>query len=205
MERIMRSRLNNRFSLLLVGIIWMSAMAIGQATLLRYEFAPGDPGTPRRHWPASSRVQPDRSRANLVMVAHPRCPCTRASMDELAHIMAQARGLVTAHVLFYRPRRFPKDWERTALWREAAAIPGVRVLTDVDGGEARRFGVVTSGHVLLFDQCGRLLFSGGITGSRGHAGDNVGCGSVIGLLTHRVAARREMFVYGCAIRPGPAK
>jgi glyoxylase-like metal-dependent hydrolase (beta-lactamase superfamily II) len=33
---------------------------------------------------------------------------------------------------------------------------------------------MTSGHVLVYDRSGKLLFSGGIAGARGQEGDNTG-------------------------------
>ena len=56
------------------------------------------------------------------------------------------------------------------------------MLRDDDGAEARRFGAETSGQTLLYDEHGALLFSGGITGARGHAGDNAGRASLVALL-----------------------
>jgi hypothetical protein len=76
------------------------------------------------------------------------------------------------------------------------------VLADPDGREARRLGVMTSGHVLLYDRAGRLLFTGGITGSRGHEGDNVGCESVIRLLRGEGGARHRNDIFGCSVRSG---
>lgn len=38
----------------------------------------------------------------------------------------------------------------------------------------RRFGAYTSGQVMLYDTDRRLAFNGGITGSRGHEGNNKG-------------------------------
>jgi hypothetical protein len=213
-----RSRLRSRSLLLLVGIAWVAAVALGSAMMLNYEFSPGAPGTPSPSWPADlaslggqrvssagradvmGGLHPDRRSAHLVMVAHPRCPCTRASIAELAQILARARGSVAATVLFYRPPQFSPGWERTDLWRSAAAIPGVTVLADPDGREAQRLGAVTSGHVLLYDRAGQLLFTGGITGARGHEGDNVGCESVIRLIAGRGGARHHMLIYGCSIR-----
>jgi hypothetical protein len=202
----------SRLLLLAVGIAWLAAVAFGSARLLSYELMPGAPGTPPRSWPAdppSAReavhTRLDPRRAHLVMIAHPHCPCTRASIAELARIMARSRESAVATVLFYRPRQSPPGWERTDLWRSAAAIPGVTVLADPEGHEAQRFGAVTSGHVLLYDRAGNLLFTGGITGSRGHAGDNTGKDSVIWLLTRGMAAQHESFVYGCSIRTGRVK
>lgn len=202
-----RSWLMSRWLLIPVGVVWSAAVAFGWARVLDYTFRPGDAGTPSRSWPADppsphrvAALRGDGRCARLVMVAHPHCPCTRASIAELAHVLARARGSVVATVLFYRPRQASQGWERTDLWRSAAAIPGVTVLADPDGREARRLGVVTSGHVLVYDRTGKRLFTGGITGSRGHAGHNVGRDSVIQLLTRGVAARRHSFVYGCSIR-----
>jgi hypothetical protein len=84
------------------------------------------------------------------------------------------------------------------LRRSAAAIPGVTVLSDVDGVEAGRFGSLTSGHTFLFDSAGRLLFSGGITGARGHAGENVGENAVVSLINNGSSQRDRTLVYGCS-------
>ncbi len=54
------------------------------------------------------------------------------------------------------------------------SIPNSTLLPDVDGVWLKTFNVKTSGHVLLYHPNGNLLFSGGITASRGHEGDNSG-------------------------------
>jgi hypothetical protein len=67
-----------------------------------------------------------------------------------------------------------------------------------DDLEAARFGAKTSGHVVVYDAFGIRRYSGGITGSRGHVGDNVGrrlveqiIDGAPGDLTHAV--------FGCAL------
>ena len=143
----------------------------------------------------------------LVMLAHPHCPCTRASVGELAEVMARVQGRADAFVLFSKPASSGDDWDDTGLRRSAAAIAGVTVLSDADGAEARRFGAETSGHTLLFAADGRLLFSGGITQSRGHAGDNAGASAIVSLVHNEGAERAETFVFGCALpidtKPAP--
>jgi hypothetical protein len=133
------------------------------------------------------------------MLAHPRCPCTRASMSELAKIMARLQGKVRAYVLFLKPQDSGADWDDTDLRRSASEIPGVTVLSDLDGAEARRFGAETSGHTLLFDPGGQLLFSGGITESRGHAGGNDGESAIVSLVNNHSADRAKTFVFGCSL------
>lgn len=200
----MRFRPIPRFLLLPAGLAWVAAVACGAVWMLDYQFRPGAAGAPAPSWPAASGIRRGRDGAQLVMVVHPRCPCTRASLAELEHVLARAPRSLSATLLFYRPREFAPGWEQSDLWRRAAAMPGVSVLADPEGREAQRFGAVTSGHVLLFDRAGHRLFSGGITGSRGHVGENSGCESVIRLLTGGGAARRQTTVFGCSIRPVPA-
>ncbi len=134
---------------------------------------------------ADARVELSRQGDTLVMFAHPQCPCTRASLAELERIISKSQGTVTPWIVFYKPSHTDDGWERTDLWRTAAAIPGAHVISDPDGAEARHFHVATSGQTLLYDAEGRLLFSGGITAARGHEGDNLGKNRSDRLVEHR--------------------
>ena len=102
-------------------------------------------------------------------------------------------------MLFLKPKNSDANWEDTDLRRSAAEIPGVSVVTDIDGAEAQRFGAETSGHTLLFASDGRLLFSGGITESRGHAGGNAGENAIVSLANTHAADRAATFVFGCSL------
>jgi hypothetical protein len=168
-----------------------------------YESTPGAVGIRRPRWPQGSRIHPDPRRANLVLMAHPRCPCTRASFDELERIAARCRDSVAIHVVFFKPGGEAGGWGGTELHRRAAAIPGVRVLDDPDGIEAVRFGAATSGHALLYDQAGQLLFSGGLTAARGQAGANRASEAVVDLLSGVSTAPADALVFGCPIRETP--
>ena len=190
-----------------IAIAWIAAVGMGLRGLLNYENAPGTVAAVPTAWPGS-QIPLASDRPTLVMLAHPHCPCTRASVGELAEIMAHVQGKAVAYVLFSKPGDARVDWEDTGLRRSAAAIPGVTVLSDADGAEARRFGAETSGHTLLFAADGRLLFSGGITQSRGHAGHNAGASAIVSLVHNRIPARTETFVFGCSLpstdNPAPA-
>jgi hypothetical protein len=181
-----------------VAIGCCAVVAFGLRGLLNYESAPGSVADVPKAWPASGiTLSPDG--LTLVMLAHPHCPCTRASISELAKVMAEVDGKATAYVLFAKPGGSGSDWDDTSLRRSAAAIPGVTVLSDPDGIEARRFGAETSGHTVLFASDGRLLFSGGITQSRGHAGDNAGASAIVSLVRDQKAAHATTFVFGCSL------
>ena len=183
----------------LLGVTWVIAVAFGLRVLLRYESTPGRVGLVGGNWPAASVIPQSGSHPTLVMIAHPHCPCTRASIGELAQIMADARGKLDAYVLFTKPKGAGADWDNTELRRSAAAIPGVTVVTDAEGREARRFGAETSGHALLFAKEGALLFSGGITASRGHAGRNAGESAIIAAVNEQPQGRTRTPVFGCSL------
>lgn len=182
------------------GAAWMAALGLGARTLFKYETTPGTIGLISSNWPTMSVVPHQTDKPTLLMLAHPHCPCTRASIGELAQIMAHAVGRVNAFVIFVKPPGAGADWDETDLRRNAAAIPGVTVLTDENGTEAARFGVETSGHTLVFDHEGTLVFSGGITGSRGHAGGNAGESAVVAALSGDTVARSRTPVFGCALQ-----
>ena len=182
-----------------IGFMWLVATASGMSLVWDYEHSPGDPATAPERWPAASGLEHSPDRATLVMVAHPRCPCTRASVHELARLMGRVAGRVTAHVLVVRPSDAPDGWEKNDLWRAAADIPGVDVIDDDDGAETSRFGALTSGQVVLYAASGRLLFAGGITASRGHEGDNTGRDALVALVTGTDDVPRATPVYGCAL------
>jgi hypothetical protein len=182
------------------GVAWLGSIVAGLVLLQAHDMTPAREGNAGVRRPPTSVLALDPNRANLILVAHPRCPCTRASLGELSRIVAECRGAVTPHVLFAIPSSsLGEEWRRTDLWRLAAEIPDVRVVVDVGGHEAARLGIAASGHVLLHDASGRLLFSGGITGSRGHPGDNEGHDAVVALLNRRRPERSMTPVFGCPI------
>ena len=175
------------------------AIGTGIVMVLDYENASGSAGNAPQHWLSGTSIPLDPTRDTLIMFAHPRCPCTRASLGELNRLLAQSNGRIAAHVLFFRPPNFPADWTHTELRRTATAIPGVTVQDDVDDAVARKFGAETSGYVLLYNPGGELLFRGGITGSRGHAGDNAGESAIISLAMGKTASVTQTPVYGCSL------
>jgi hypothetical protein len=187
--------------LLLTAVIaaWLIGVVGGLGLLSNYANAPGIAGTPPQKWPGESQILQATNRATLVMLVHPHCPCSRASMGELARLMTQSEGRVTAYVLFAKPANFAEDLEETDLWAIAGAIPGVTVMRDDDGVEAHRFHAATSGQTILYDEEGTLRFNGGITAGRGHEGDNNGRSAIVSLLTSNKAEHTETPVFGCAL------
>lgn len=182
----------------LVVALWITGVGFGFRSLWRYSSEPGRAAHPGPQWPPASHLDRVPGRPTLIVAAHPHCPCTRATIGELNWIMARTQGRPTVHVLFLRPQSSEPDWEKTDIWWSAAAIPGVNVQPD-DGIESSLFNAQTSGQTLLYDEDGSLIFRGGITGARGHAGDNPGRAAVLQLLADPSSPAKEMPVFGCPL------
>ncbi len=180
-------------------ILWLALLAGALVGISYHTHRPGPSAAASARWPLNSRIPRDATVPTLVLFAHPHCPCTRATLGELAVLMAQAQGKLHAEVCFLKPVQTPEAWTNTDLWRAAAAIPGVSVQEDRDGLEARLFGAETSGEARLFQTDGRLEFQGGITASRGHAGDNDGRAAIAALVAGEHPAMVRTPVFGCSL------
>lgn len=179
--------------------VWLVAVAGGLSVVWAYDNTPGVSGNSPHEWPTGVRFARAADRPTLVLLAHPQCSCTQATLAELGEILARTKTRPKTYVLFLKPFGVARNWEQTDLWQTAARLPDVTVLRDDDGLEATRFGAVTSGQTVLYDAEGALLFSGGITGSRGHAGENAGMASLLAALDRGTAERPETSVFGCSL------
>ncbi len=183
---------------------WAVSVVVGFVVLMDYQNAPGRPAEPPAQWPVSSALDADDgARGTLVLFAHPRCPCTRATLGELERLLRHAQDRVATYVVFVQPEGYDRAWVRDHLWHRAAAMAAVQPVRDERGVEAQRFGAFTSGQVLYYDAQGRLRFAGGITGSRGHEGDNKGRQALQQLIQTGAADRASTFVFGCALQRAP--
>ena len=73
------------------------------------------------------------------------------------------------------------------------------MVIDKGGTEARRFRVAGSGTTLLYAPTGQLLFSGGVTASRGHEGASVGSEAITRWVLRGSAPTVHAPVFGCAL------
>jgi hypothetical protein len=199
-----RSTVKARLCLILSSVVWFCVAVAGMGIMLQYQSSPGPNAHSSRLWPAESTLVRSSNHFTLVMLAHPQCPCSRASISELALLMTRLRSQVSAYVLFFKPSTASEQWLQTDLWANAARIPGVTVLADEDAIETQRFGARTSGQTFVYDPAGHLLFNGGITAGRGHPGNNTGRDAIISLASGKSARYSEHRVFGCLLMT-PAK
>jgi hypothetical protein len=139
------------------------------------------------------------------MFAHPDCPCTKASLEELDGLMARLPKKLTAYILFSKPNAPPVQVESSGLWKRASRIPGVSVQFDRFGVETAKFAGNVSGQTMLYDPKGRLVFSGGLTATRGHQGANAGVDSILLAVTGKPSATTRSPVFGCSLHDPDAQ
>lgn len=172
-------------------------MVAGLAAVAAHQILPGQAGAGPASWPALAGFSNDARKPTLVMLAHPGCPCTLASLRELERIQGETSVGLTAHILFLEvPGAQNED---SATIRLARTIPGVVVKTGQPARAAQIWGARTSGQAFLYDRAGVLRFSGGLTPARGHEGLNVGHSAVESFVRSGKLETDHAPVFGCSL------
>ncbi len=183
--------------------IWLASVCGGLVYLVRYDSRAAERGPIVLSWPADTGLAFESGRPNLLVFAHPRCPCTRATLENLAWEATRWPVQPRAVVLFLVPEgadaASASAFAETDIWRRAEELPGFEAVLDPGGREAARFGARTSGEVLLFGPTGKLCFAGGLTPSRGHQGPSTGTIALRDALLDPLAEPRFSSVFGCAL------
>ena len=204
--------------------------------LMDYEVTPGTQVTTRQKWPlgvdafldvktnkieTAERDQQEDGSASLpmlVVVLHPRCICSRATLRELEEAATTFDHPYQAVVLVFQPSGGDTAWQSTDLYHDAQQALHAHVVTDIDGAIAAQFGAQTSGQVYLYSGAAtsaerQLLFAGGVTAARGEVGDNRGLASLESAFHQAVLLEQSGFktarapsglaehtpVYGCGL------
>lgn len=178
--------------------IWMAALGISFVAVMAYKSMPGSAAQAPISWPANAALARPSDHKLLILFAHPRCPCTRATLHELQSIVAAVPAGVVRVVMF-RPHDYDQSWVDSDTCQQARAMPGVELVWDDEGRIAAQFGAHTSGQVMIYDERGHLTFSGGITAIRGHAGWNSNAASARAHFRGEESTLIESPVYGCPL------
>jgi hypothetical protein len=164
-------------SLIAAAITWSILVLVSILHIARYENTPGTASAQ-----AATQINPlSQSRPpqdlHIELFIHPRCPCSAATLEQLATIDAarQPRRLIA---WVYIPKDAPASWisgNTTTALRDTLHAD---IRLDVDGSHARSLGITTSGHILICDESGTPFFSGGITNSRGNPAPSQGAAAI---------------------------
>ena len=198
MSKLLRSIGLRNALLAAAAVLWLGAIGAGGFAMLNHAYSVGEAGAVDNQWPAGDTIPWTRSSPALVMMVHPNCPCSAASIEQLDRLLATAPGRIEAFAVF----RSSTTSDPGAVRRHAERIPGLRVIEDVAGNIAVRFDARTSGETFVFGIDGALLFHGGLTPSRGHAGAGVGYDALRALFNGRTPGATSAPTFGCSIVSG---
>ncbi|HCT45258.1 MAG: hypothetical protein CMJ35_04045 [Phycisphaerae bacterium] len=178
---------------------WAVACVSVFVLLWSYANVPGAQGMLPVGWTAATELERPDDRAMLLVFAHPKCPCTRATMTAIERLQREVPSSFATRVVFYEPADADASWRQTDLWARANKLVDAKAIADPGGTMTLDAGAVVSGCVALFDRDGQLRFWGGITPSRGHEGESVGLGAIRSVLRGQGAEMTSAPVYGCEI------
>jgi hypothetical protein len=183
---------------------WTFGLAVGVMAvvclhaLFAHAFLPSETRKTRRHWPAGSTLKRSAGRSHVVIFAHPGCPCTQATLTNLAELSERLSGRFDLSVVFVTRGLDPRFVARAPVVHAAQQLRTALVTQD-DGRAAQSFGASVSGEVFAFDARGRSVFHGGLTAARGHVGDSDGLRQLEQALTGSSGSVVEAPVFGCRL------
>lgn len=180
--------------------VWLILVGSTFAWLTLYGSIPGPSSDVPKSWPSSTEINRCEGQQHLLVFLHPECPCTRATLDNLQPLI-RSDDLQVTLICFgdFLPQ---SNDSLGGCYRELQAWndrPQVTLVSDVTGQEAERFGASTSGHCLLYDREGKLVYNGGVTSSRGHRGANTGLSILKSTLNELDSAESSYPVFGCPL------
>lgn len=185
--------------------VWLIVVVCGWWCIERFEFSVNESSSQRvvTKWPADSALVRPANRPTLLFFLHPKCPCTRASVDELSRLFTSLAETATPvpelFVIATIPPTEIEAWWNTDTIAQTQQIASANLFVDRGGREAARFGATTSGFVMLFDELGNRRYAGGITICRGHEGESAGRQLLAEMLRGGTTGKSEMPVFGCML------
>lgn len=184
---------------LLLLTLWCGACTLGFLHANAYSATPGQSRPAPSIFPSDGGVALAPEQSTLILFLHPRCSCSLATLDQLEVLLARlGENRPRVGVLMFIPGGAGQDWTESKLWERARALADV-VETDEGGWKGRRFGAYTSGACALYGADGKLLYSGGVTDSRGHAGASEGGSAIVAILSGQPSEKRFASTFGCQI------
>ena len=147
-----------RFLPILAAVVWLGALSAGMGVLMDYDARPGSPGAvPEERTDAALA-----GRGECIVFLHPKCPCARDTLILLSRRELRDQEAVRIRIVFTGLADADEEWWSGRNRDLAMLVPGADLERDAGGDLARRYGVRTSGHTLVFAADGTLRFSGGI-------------------------------------------
>src|ERR1700752_1018293 len=91
-------------------LLWATAVGFGVVKLWSYENRPGLAASAPATWPDDTVIPPPPHRPTLVVLIHPQCSCSHATVAELERLQAHANKALDIYVLMLSPASVRLDW-----------------------------------------------------------------------------------------------
>ena len=189
--------------ILVVGCV--SGILFGIGSSLNFSWRAGASGNPPTDWPAGIKSITLDDKPLVLVFLHPKCPCSRATIDELSTAISHGASHARFVAIFEQPPGMDDRWVETDTWTKAESIPVLVRVRDFDGRLSSLFDVRTSGETVVYSPQGKLLFHGGLTLGRDHRGENAGRSFIESLATRSVTMSSSTCsspVFGCPLCAG---
>ena len=180
-------------------VAWGITVLGGVLAVTAYSNSPGTQLDTGYEWPTGSTITLHSHLPTILLFVHPKCPCSLATVRELQRSLGSDSDAMSIQIGLYCPEDSEGSWTDTRLKRLAEQAFANSTFVDQNGTEAKRFGAITSGHVLAFSPTGRRLFRGGVTSARGHEGDNLGVEALRKIVAGEPNSCTTTPVFGCPI------
>src|SRR5690606_33073432 len=115
----------------------------------RYSNTAGEVAPSQGAWPLETQLVRTGDRPAAILFAHPKCPCTQATIQEFQRLEARFPGAFETLAVFTLPASDAEDWKSSRLIQQARNLRSARLIFDQGGEEAARFQAHVSGQVLL--------------------------------------------------------
>jgi hypothetical protein len=189
---------------------WLGVIGTGLGLLADYATKPGMVGQVANTWPDNQSVSLSDDSHTIVLAVHPRCPCTRSTIDELEAVLANTQATPKVLALIFEPLPGEtadpeEDFARTSITKRLRRLPNIECIPDPGSETAQRFGAMTSGHTLVYAPDGSLSFSGGLTPTRAHTGPNTGSFALKDILNGNQPIAKQAPVFGCPLCPSSSE
>jgi hypothetical protein len=130
--------------------VWLIAVVFTLALLWRYDSTPGVAAAAPATWPAGAHVGLSADRPTLLVTLHAYCPCSMATISEVAWVADRAHARFHTTFLVEAPDAVSDAaLEDSAAYRLASAVLGASVVRDRGGHDAALFDAHTSGQTYL--------------------------------------------------------
>lgn len=168
-----------RWYLPICGILWLVGISLGSYFMFLHEFTPGRslPAPQRLPEALQATIPTEGQKLTLFFAVHPDCPCTRASVEQLDRFLTKFRREARAVALFWTEDGSSSSKSQptnSRYWERLNRLDTVVTIQDPQGLLAEKLGSLVSGATVAYDSDGKLVFQGGLTATRGHAGPSVG-------------------------------